>query len=1336
MSAQLSAFWQSTLVLGQPLFPYVGLVLLILLALVALALILYLLYRLIRRLPISFRHVGWRLLTGFRRLGGWLSSRRSPARDIVWANFCDGTRTRISLHESFPAVKAKKALPWSRMVPGRPQGPLFLFFGPEGSAKSLLYDQLAPEQKSALSRQGPESLPPADVTWWHLERGWLLEISPQFASKCKTPAFANLLDTLGAMSPACPVDAVLVALPADSGGAGEQAYHLAGVLGDAVARMAEKFGDALPTYALVPGSETLAGFHDLLVLRKNLNQQQCSLGITALPAELPTPDQVVDLLRESIEQQIIYAMAAQPDPGFSFQTREVLALPGEVERLRPLIATFVAHLSAAAHLPSLRSVCLTGTAGLQSADTMSEVVFAQGYLREQLLAAGAEQARKNATVSTSFLAGSIVLLIWGIFTWQSIGRNGEDIDLALAGITPEIRRASPLLSTSVIGVDIGSVENLLRATQGISDSTFAYVLVPVSWGNNLRLDALALIGSVIERILLHPRTVNLIAPFPQLESDTSANDRSVSAQRIEELPAYASLEAFLDAREAFGTSMDSSERLAKNISYRDFLQFLGYKPEQIKLSGVDWSKSMPAATSAQFHSNAHKSPELDAAIRKMVEILWERVLREAFDLHPVVKSSEQIVEGLRALAGVSAFGVIEAQQLGEHVRRVRQETDLLATRRLFGTKTETLAFFARAQLRLSESSIVSTAQVVELIAAAEKRYERIRSRLVETEIEGIGPLYVIDVRDNSVSLTQDFKRFASAYALFMAQPFLRQPDPVQKIELVPGQYLEWPTAKLDQMRQLAQTYRDYAAGSGQSFDPRIRSNLLRMAQQNQVRLMESAFVNATRVRDDSSAGAGRVQEGMARGVASSLATRAANLAVVGKFFRQMSQEGGASDFGGATELAAREMLRLLEQIELSLFFDDPYQPVVTGIGHWVRNGSAGKSLGSDYSNPAERLAVLREYVRVQYTGLVTPLLDSLANIDHQDGSDEIAARWKRLREVIDSYDKGAAGNSLFELERYVLALGKLRDADACNAFIDERPLPIQRSDYFSQKLTQLDHVLVLNCDSRYAERRRRQYESFAVWFNNMAAGRMPFASKLGTNGPAPMSAEQFQRVIIRYNEFRQQLERGDKEANAWSNDIADFLARMDQIARQFSVRQNSSISSQNNTAIPKSTGVAEVSRPEIPVRARIAFRVARSDEVGADQIIGWSLSSAQRSYTPRGNVLFEWRVGEPIEIRLRWASESPVSPLPTTARSADYSVSERTAIFRYTGDWALMNMLDRHQVKGSRGLLQFDIPTLEAEGRSTARVYLAFSSPEENATWIPDFPVEAPAFRNGVSERP
>jgi len=632
--------------------------------------------------------------------------------------------------------------------------------------------------------------------------------------------------------------------------------------------------------------------------------------------------------------------------------------------------------------------------------------------------------------------------------------------------------------------------------------------------------------------------------------------------------------------------------------------------------------------------------------------------------------------------------------------------------------------------------MVSTTQVAELIAAAEKRYERTRSRLVETEIEGIGPLYAIDVRDNSVSLTQDFKRFAGAYAGFIVQPFFRQADPIQNMDFVPGRYLEWPTAKLDQVRQLAQTYRDYATGSGQSFDPRIRGTLLRMAQQNLARLVESSFINAARQREYRGSRAGQGKEGMEPGLANNLAARAANLAAVGKLFRQLSQEGEGSDFGGAPELAAREIIQLLEQIEFSLFFDDPYQPVVTGIGHWVSNGTAGKPLGSDYSNPSERLTVLREYVRIQYLGLVIPLLDSLANVGYQNGSDEIVTRWKRLREVVDSYDKGAVGNSLFEFERYVLALSKLREADACNTFLDERPLPITRSDYFSQKLTQLDHVLVLNCESKYAERRRRQYESFAAWFNNTAAGHMPFASKLAGRGLAPMSVEQFQRVIVRYNTFRQQTERSGKEFPAWSEDIANYLLRMDQIARQFSVKQDLGTSSQNNANLLKSASAADGSRPDIPVRALITFRAARSDEVGADQIIGWSLSSAHRNYSPRGNVLFEWRVGEPIEIRLRWASESPASPLPTTAKSANYSVNERTAIFRYSGDWALIDMLDRHLVKGSGGLLQFDIPTQGIEGRSIARAYFAFASPEEGAIWMPDFPVEAPAFRNSVSERP
>ena len=1348
MNPQIIPFWQSILQLGKTVFPYVGLFLVIVFAILLLVLVLYLLYRLARRLPIFLRHLSWRCVIGFRRLVGWLRRGRSASQPIVMARFHASSKPATPLQLSF--APEKRVWPWATAPVGRPQDALFLVLGFDGSGQSALLAISGKVDSSPIDQPDPA----CELTWWRLENGWALEVNQTLFSAHDTPKFKHMLRILEQMCPACPVDGLIVAITAQQllrdGKDGRAVPTLAG----AAARIAGQLGAALPVQLMISHANTLRGFDELLQLRSSTGQRQATLGLR-LPAATPAMPRpaTAELLREAVMGQVLLALSMQPASSTNFLLRQALELPTEIGGLREPLKQFESQLSAdssATNLPWLQSIALTGFAPSADSGNTSELVFAGPALRQQVflksivLPPGAGypvqrhwQTKRAATLAYVVLASCAVVLFWSSVTWKRMDQNTETVERLLQGIGPELHLAknSDISFASTLGT--GSLEKLLQTVVALDQSTLTYVLVPSSWFSELHSDALKNVGELISRTLIRARSEELSTDFPQISEAMLTASVGVSAQRIDELPAYQELLTFLDSRELVAVSMDSAQRLNKQITYAQFLRFLGSKPDQLKLPKMNWSEAMPAEVTQRFKVASLKSPEIETALRQTIDSYWERLLREALDQHPLVLLSDDVQAGLLS-ASSGVFATPEAQQLDTSLKNLRREAELPSARRIFGNKTEALAFFAPAQLRLGLSSVVPSGQLVDMVALLEKRIESQRSTLLKKETDGIGLLFVPDAREGALQLGPEVKRFGNAFAIYMTQPFMSPAGKTMLVTAGGGQYLEWTLSALEPARNLSESLRDYSAGAAQTLDARIKGGLMRLARSNYLRQIDTLFSNATHLREEapirmqgdadysSNAGSANFRR---------LSLRVTNLAAAGKLYRQLQPtDNAANPLSEVSEQLNRESNRLLEQLETELYRDDPYSPLIAGVASWVRNSPNEKMLASSFKgNAKERLVSSREYVRLQYAAPAAPLLEHLTAEASKVAPSDIVQRWSRLRETIDGYEKGSVTNGIYELERYVLALAKLRGANECVGFLDERQLPAQRSDYFSQQLVHLDEAVTNACEQRITQGQRLNYESFANWFNSAIAGRPPFSSSGWNGSNAALAVPLFERVLSRYSEFRQPLLIDTKSRENWPVDVGVFIARMDQLAAYFQAPQSA------NKAVPKMpvgaakppVRTAEV-RSDMSFRARLEFRTGRLQEAGADQIMEWSINSGGRRYSSRGNDLFQWKIGEPIEVQLRWAANSPVSPLALASKSYNYSVGERSASFKYSGDWALFELLEKHKsvaVDADGGVaLMFPVPTLGPKGRQDAKVFVSLFPPDAGVALVPDFPALAPLF--------
>lgn len=1350
MIDQANNWLQSIIVVGKPVFPYVGLVLLVVLAVLVAALLFYLLYRVSRRLPSFLRYFFWRIGVAARRLASYI--RRDPAASltIVSAAF-GGTNRRMAMVDSFRTAEARW---WQRKltVTKRPDEPLFLLIGPERAGKSTFASQT--ENIADMQNESSETVKPADVTWWRTPQGWALEVSDALACDPEHVKFGKMLEILRRMRPERPLDGIVIMLPVDRLLSTGWESWVASYAENSV-RIGAWFSYRLPLYVVVSKADVLPGFSSLVALSAGIGKSDDALGIRFDGADSgPSVATCISRLKEQVESVTLNALLAQPSWSRNFGMRNVSGLAERVSVARPALslafqkARLVGDTPA---LPQLRGVFLSGWQdnridSFGARTQWGRLAFARNLLEglflltEEALAPSAarvaqeriQRLRIGASVALAFL----VLLGWSIHTATEIRVNVDANMRVLESLDGELRVARQTSSLSVVA-DAPVLEKVLLSSAELDSRTLRFALAPNSWFAGYDDRVQAVVGKVAQQLLLGPTVERLSREAPQLPADPTPSTAGISAYRLEDLPSYRALTAFLDGREQVFSLVDTSDKIAKRkrLSYGGLVGFLGYRPDQFKRLGLDWETTIPDGVVSQFMPVGQLRQQAEEATRQALEAHWERLLHEAEDRNPVVVLSDDIAEAVRRLSSGDSFTVQDAVRLGENLQRLKREVDMKGARRVLGSEADAQAFFSQALLRVSGSSVVPIGQSVELGVTLKSRVQAIRSKLAQKEVEGVGLIFASDNKDGPLVLSADFKRFSSEYALYARQPFLQPVDNVVALSPARDQYLEWSLPDLERLRQLVDAYKEFSAGTGKDFDPRLRAGLKRVARSNYERVALNVLKESARLRSWTDGNTGT--ESMLR----SLSAQVTNLSAAAKLYRAtMAPDDGRIETDEGVEILAQEAKRILDRLEAQLMIDDPLAPLGVDVAHWLRSAPSGTSLSvSMRADPKERLLKTSQYLRTQYADLAGALFDILDGIRRAGNGNEPMVRLKRLRYALDASEKGGLNNSAQELERYVMALDKLGDAEKCERFINDRQRPILPDDYFSRTLGALDNVVVQFCGKRLADTRQRRYEDFAGWFNTVAAGRPPFVGNKENSAGPPLSVGAVRRVLVRFQEFRASYD-SSLGRNAWPMAVGDFITQMDRLTARFLVPTLYRASATNDAPKALNGERRDELSSELPVRGKIRFRPKRDQERGAEQIIDWTVSFGTRRYSHRnGESTFEWHPGEPVEIHLRWAANSTVAPVAPPAGTRNVSVVDKTVVFRYADDWALFDLVRRQRQRtggaGGEVLLAFSVPTVGPQGRQEALVHIALAPNEYGMDVLPIFPGEAPRIIGSLADR-
>lgn len=371
----------------------------------------------------------------------------------------------------------------------------------------------------------------------------------------------------------------------------------------------------------------------------------------------------------------------------------------------------------------------------------------------------------------------------------------------------------------------------------------------------------------------------------------------------------------------------------------------------------------------------------------------------------------------------------------------------------------------------------------------------------------------------------------------------------------------------------------------------------------------------------------------------------------------------------------------------------------------------------------------REYTEGQYAASASALLEVV-----QMAAPSAAARnselqyWRRFVDTVDGFDKGATSNGLVEFEQYLLGLGKLARPDDCAAFLAEWPVAVRRSDHFSVQLTALENTVSAACAERGHEAHRQAYEGYARWFNGSIAQHQPF----GPSDTAVLTRPAVLGALLRYGELRA----GIGTQRSWPAAVNEFLSEMDALHQTLVGGEPADARASAVYPRAKSGTMPEGASVLKPLALQVRLRGQEDDSELVKHIIDVAVNIGGRTVNVHSaSSALQWRPGETIEVRLRWASNSPYTPVGDAGSA--YKVSGRTATFSFQGDWALFALLGSASAR--QGLRETLVPLPVSVVSEAGRAEVDFQLRLMDADGAPlslKFPQRAPLLKSVEPLRP
>ncbi len=1241
----------------------------------------------------------------------------------------------------------------------RYQIPWFAMIGEAGAGKTAALHGVAlnlplgrPLEPEKGSRRG--------CNWWFFDRGIVLDISGDYIlqreqNTSEEKEWRSFLRLLQRFRPQRPVDGVVLAIPAtDLLGPDALSRDDLTVKADIINRklwqMQKTLGVCFPVYVLVTKCDAVPGFRSFW--RELPAERQDEMFGWSSPYALAAAyspawiDEAFETMAGGLFQAQMEIGAAGQDPAdgdgmflFPGRFRSIRAPLGVYldQIFRPTVyhesfffrglyfsgdvgadvSTAPEHRKPGDLFAAPEAALGLGSGFVRSGarPTLVTHLFEDKVFPEHGLARPASRtllSRNRAVLAAqSALAASVLIFGLGLwFAYDGLTADIRSLQPVLEGIGDDVarlrdqeRRAAEVAgdgdgAAKLTFLQESSARRLLDVMAHVRTKSLTSVFIPSSWFSDLDDHIGRFIAGGFENIIMRAmynelvvRTRTLLAAPVEAGADEAA-----ALEGLDDMAEFQALVRLLDEIENLEANVARYNGLGDTQDLRDVAELSRFLFDIELPPGIF---EYPEFFRRALHSVAQRRFEIERfggrATARVRDTTW-RLYGRLFYSGAISRQLYGLTQKLRALEEPARSLELEAVALRESLDAIERTEKLLGSPDvawIAGDVFNPGVAFGKAMARVADSAFLGPELSTELVAQGQSEFERFKQKLGAYKAGLTGPLLAREEGRVRMRAAEPLVGLRLALSRLFAQDFMtvKLPQPIDPT-YSPVKRLVWSPRRLDAAVVFFEEFDAFMAEHLDVFPFPLQARVRDLALARLETNMATEIAGSQSQRVALSTWHVQAEEDLAREIRD---FRKAS-GVLTQLLTVLEQLQMPESYQALHAVSLAHAADLLERVDRLLNGEHLYLPAES-LELW--DGREPPVFfafqAHDDTEVLHYLDLQRDRVDVLLRDYAEPLIAFLAGSHfRRDRSVAfVVGKWRRIFEELNKYANRQTGSSVVKLEKFIRFDMFETTAANCHETLsagDRKP----SGDFFLARRNALHAALLDRCRDLAGERVEVRYARIADLFNDTLADRYPFADV----GP------------------------GETIRDADPQDIRTFYLTFDREADAVEklLEDNPVLGAPGRAAIGFLRDMAKVRDFLAPVLAadlagieplyntKVDFRVNRAADVGSNQIIEWALDLGSKRFLISDVKLDgTWRFGDPVRVSLRWAKDSPATPV--TGPDAGMRIeNERTVVWEYDNAWSMLRLLERH--RGQAGDF--------ARGVDTTPHTLRFAVPTSTVKWV------------------
>lgn len=1164
-------------------------------------------------------------------------------------------------------------------------------------------------------------------------------------------AFTSLLKVMLRYKPRRPLDGLIIVLPVQSLASIDKAEELGEAVNSQLSHLQDTLGMRPPIYLLVTSCECFEGFSEVCsALSSDQLRQMFGWSSPYVPDATWSPDWINEAERsilgalEDLRSEI-FSRPVEPETAkhiFAFQSR----IESFFKPLSHLTSEIFRH--SVYHEPfQFRGIWFCGSpvsrqdqGAVFIRDLLSQKVFAEHSCAVPI---SRIMTRRTGIIRAAQFLVVFLLCTWAVFIWGGGNALQRDVPTVLpvvrtyitmnnaTGMTwwteglqiPQNRLEK--MATSVPRIQKAFQNNaraLLMTMEGAKDGWLTSIVFPTSYLYRIESRIDKLYSLIFDEIILKGITLGLLYKGAEIYNVPSTVPNG-SDSSLTDLPAYKELNRHINESAIFKTRCEQFNYLKNIHNVDDLKEIINYvfdlDLESVFNEDRKRLEDIMAESTYQHIDLSQYTARAVTAFDSRMSLLYNQM----FDDNPLLLAADELVSALGTLT-----------QNGGSYRpgseEVRVEDDIAAVRELLSNPEQSWPakvalppnwpmedLFAKA----SSETLLRAATVNIWRKKGEAGRRGLYADLAKKSSPFTGSFFITG--PSGLTLRPMVLLLQQSIADLRKQAFMRKAEdfPLSS-DIPPATRLVWKISMLQQAVELTAPFDVYFNNEMKEFPSTFRSTVQKQGgerlAENIAALIGQAqqFVPVTRL---TYSGRFRPEEDGAI----NFSQAAPLLLRILDIYNQLGKQYERSELSAVVDKQAMDLLRRSDE---ALKKENLYTPNYQSLDKWDGNTPASVALFGLQSKKelTSYLASQRDRLRLISTTWAEPALAYLyMRNDFTQDDFSLITRWEDIIDDLDQYDSHVPGNSLAQLEQYVLyGLGN-----------QTAVAPVSGDDWFNEKTVALYDSIHKRLDWLYLQRFSQEWNHAADYFTQKLASRFPFSS--------PSNIKE----------------------SASPDDILTFLSMLPQ-APDAELPINIQRFLKNIEDIRTFMGESKQGESFGPLRfdVELEFHAPQSGELNTDQLIDQKLQLGMTLLSWRnGQRAGLWSYGTPVKFTLQWAKDGTRIPVEVDEDS-DSPASQTTVVYNYDSPWALLAFMQANRFKEEflvdgttpqSGTMMFEVSTkrkgaedvgsssvrMPVEGSTTGvvrsflritlrKVGKAGNPPGKQITLPDEFPHEMPKF--------